>query len=126
MRISGELEDQLNGYFQGDDTARKLFDAVQATIASLSECSLRVTKTQIAFRHRRVFAWVWIPGRALGRPAAPLVLTVALRRRDGSPRWKEIVEPYPGRFTHHLELFTIGEVDEEVTGWLQEAFITAI
>jgi hypothetical protein len=50
------------------------------------------------------------------------VLTVGLRRRDGSPRWKQIVEPYPGRFTHHLELRSPGEVDAEVEAWLREAW----
>ena len=54
--------------------------------------------------------------------AAPLVLTLALRRQDPSPRWKQIVEPYPGRFTHHLELFSPAEVDEEVENWLNEAW----
>jgi len=28
-----------------------------------------------------------------------LVLTLSFHGRNSSPRWKEIVEPYPGRFT---------------------------
>ena len=32
------------------------------------------------------------------------------------------MEPYPGRFTHHLELFSLEEVDEEVENWLNEAW----
>jgi hypothetical protein len=39
-----------------------------------------------------------------------------------SPRWKEIVEPAPGRFTHHLELHSTADVDDEVQSWLQEAW----
>jgi hypothetical protein len=53
------------------------------------------------------------------------VLTVALRRRDTSPRWKEIVEPVPGRFTHHLELFTAAGIDDQVRTWLHEAWDAA-
>jgi hypothetical protein len=50
------------------------------------------------------------------------LLSIALRRRDLSPRWKEVVEPYPGRFTHHLELFTGEEIDAQVRARLFEAY----
>jgi hypothetical protein len=53
------------------------------------------------------------------------VLTLSFRRRDRSRRWKEIVEPAPGRFTHHLELFSPAEVDAEVRGWLRKAWTGA-
>lgn len=53
---------------------------------------------------------------------APLVLTVVFRRRDASPRWKEIVEPAAGRFTHHLESHSGAEIDDEVRSWLQEVW----
>ena len=84
-----------------------------------------MSKSQIAFRHRRAFAWVWMPGQYLRGPVAPLVLTVSLPRRDSSPRWKEIVEPYPGKFTHHLELYGVADVDGQVTTWLREAWEAA-
>jgi hypothetical protein len=35
------------------------------------------------------------------------------------------VEPAKGRFTHHLELREPDEVDEEVAGWLREAWEAA-
>jgi hypothetical protein len=47
----------------------------------------------------------------LRREAAPLVLSVFLWRRDASPRWKSVVEPVSGRFTHHLELGAVSPVD---------------
>lgn len=63
-----------------------------------------------------------MPGKYLRGKHAPLVLSVALQRRDRSPRWKEIIEPTPGRFTHHLELFSSTEIDSEVSCWLAEAW----
>jgi hypothetical protein len=53
------------------------------------------------------------------------VLTLAFRTRDSSPRWKQVVEPYPGRFTHHLELYSVQEIDEQVRDWLRIAWETA-
>jgi hypothetical protein len=63
-----------------------------------------------------------MPEQYLKWKAAPLVLTVLLPWRDESPRWKQVVEPYPGRFTHHLELYETADIDEEVVGWLREAW----
>ena len=81
-----------------------------------------MTRSQIAFRRRVAFAWVWIPARYLRAHVVPLVLTLSFRHRDASPRWKEIVEPTPGRFTHHLELYAVTDIDDEVRDWLRNAW----
>lgn len=114
----------LDEFFDGHDESRRLFDAVARAVGSLGPVDRRVTKSQIAFRRRIGFAWAWMPEQYLGR-GAPLVLSIALRRRDDSPRWKEIAEPYPGRFMHHLELCATEDVDTEVLAWLTEAWEAA-
>jgi hypothetical protein len=83
---------------------------------------LGVTKSQVAFRRKKGFAWVWMPEMYLKRKAAPLVLTIGLHRRDPSARWKQVVEPYPGRFIHHLELHSEQDLDERVQALLAEAW----
>jgi hypothetical protein len=115
----------LDEYFGGRDKSRQLFDVLRSTIESIGSAELRVTKSQVAFRRRRAFAWAWIPGKYLGGRGAPLVLTVSLYQRDTSPRWKEIVEPTPGRFTHHLELYSTDDIDDEVRAWLWQAWTEA-
>lgn len=109
-------------YFQSFHESRMLFDLLLPQIEAAGESEMVVSKTQISFRRRRAFAWVWIPEKHLGRRMAPLVLSVSLPFRDPSPRWKEIVEPYPGRFMHHLELFSPDEIDEAVRAWLRTAY----
>jgi hypothetical protein len=111
----------LDAFFADRPASRALFDAVRACADAIGPVDLRVTKSQVAFRRRVAFAYAWVPGDYV-RSDVPLVLTVALRRRDASPRWKEVVEPRPGRFTHHLELRDVAEVDDEVRGWLAEAW----
>jgi hypothetical protein len=81
----------------------------------------RVTKSQIAFRGRRAFAWLWRPRMYLGGRGAEIVLSIALPREDASPRWKEVVHPSPRTWMHHLELARIEEVDAAVEAWLHEA-----
>jgi len=111
----------LNEFFSGYEASRPLFEALLRMVESTGPVELSVTKSQIAFAEGRAFAWAWIPGRYLRRPAAPLVLSLVLTRRDSSPRWKEVVEPAPGRFMHHLELREAAELDGEVRAWLEEA-----
>jgi hypothetical protein len=109
-------------FFEGYPEARPLYDAVRRAAAGLGPWTTRIGKTQIAFRREHPFAAVWVPERHLRRPAAPLVLTIFARHRIASPRWKEVVEPAPGRFTHHLEVFQREDVDTEVAGWLRQAW----
>lgn len=116
----------LDEFFEGYGEGRTLFEALHRAVEKIGPAELRVTKSQIAFRRRRAFAWVWTPGRHLRGNVAPLVLTLSFRSRDSSPRWKQVVEPYPGRFTHHLELFSVEDIDEQVHDWLRSAWEAAI
>jgi hypothetical protein len=94
-------------------------------VAGLGPATVRLTSAQIALRRRIGFAWLWLPGRWLARPEAEIVLSIGLRSHVVSPRFKEVVEPYPGRWMHHLEIHRVGDLDDEVAGWLATAFDAA-
>lgn len=81
---------------------------------------VRTTLSQVAFRRARAFAWVWPPGRYV-RSEVPAVLSFALAHRVDSPRIKQVVQPRPGTWMHHLEVHSPDEIDEEVLGWLLQA-----
>ncbi len=115
----------LDEFFAGHEESRRIFEAVANAVAAIGPADVRVTKSQVAFRRRTGFAFAWMPDMYLGRGDVPLVLTIGLRRRDDSPRWKQVVEPAPGRFTHHLELRSPADVDDAVSRWLQEAWEAA-
>lgn len=115
----------LDDFFAEQAESRRLFEAVQQAVETAGPVEIRVSKSQVSFRNRRTFAWVWMPGQYLRGKTAPLVLTLAFFDRDSSPRWKEVVEPRPGRFTHHLELYSADDIDDEVRGWLQKAWAQA-
>ena len=115
----------LDEFFTGRDLSRRIFDALCVAIGNIGASELRVTKSQIAFRRRRAFAWARIAGKYLRDDRVPLVLTVALNREDTSKRWKQVVIPPNGRYTHHLELRGPEEIDPEVCMWLLEAWSQA-
>ena len=116
----------LDEHFAGHEDSRPLFEALRRMVETIGPATLRITKSEIAFRRRTAFAWAWIPGKYLRGKPAPLVLTLLLCGRHPSPRWKKIVEPSPGRFTHHLELFSLKDLDDEVRGWLRDAWLKAV
>ena len=81
----------------------------------------RTSRSQVAFRRRRGFAYLWLPGRYLARTGADVVLSIVLDRRDSSPRWKEVAHPAPTHWMHHLEVRDAAVIDEQVAKWLGEA-----
>ncbi len=114
-------------FFRSYPDSFPIFERLLRVIAEMGVAKLRVMKSQIVFSRARDFAWVWVPAQYLRRPGlAPLVLTLAFQYRHPSSRWKQIVEPRPGRFVHHLELFAAEDLDEEALGWLREAWDQAI
>jgi hypothetical protein len=116
----------LNEFFAGHEASRPIFEALREVIEELGPVEMRVTKSQVAFYRKKAFAWAWIPDRYLHGQHAPLVLTLGFPHLDPSPRWKQIAQPYPGRFTHHLELYSVTDIDAETRSWLQAAWEAAV
>lgn len=115
----------LDEFFGEAKAAQNLFEALSIEIAKLGRASVRVSKSQVAFRRKKNVAVVWIPGRYLQHPQAPLVLTLSFPKRDESDRWKQITQVSPTRFTHHLELRSVKDINAQVRGWLLAAWEAA-
>lgn len=109
-------------HFAGHPVALAAYARVRAVLDPLGPYDVRVTASQVAFRRRRGFAWLWLPGRYLAHPGADVVLTLALGRHDASPRFKEVVHPARGHWMHHVEVHDAADLDGEVAGWLAEAY----
>ena len=66
--------------FAGRPFALSVVDSVSRAIAAIGEATMRTTKSQIAFRHGRGFAWLWPP--VFENPGVEIVLSIALTRHD--------------------------------------------
>jgi len=112
--------DQL---FAGRPAALALFRTARAFIESLGPVKTEVTKTQVSFGATTKFAWVWLPQLWIRKqPEESIVLTFALRRHVDDRRIKEVVEPVPRRFTHHVVILKEEDLDDAVRGWIREAY----
>ena len=49
-------------------------------------------------------------------------MTLGLSCELKSPRVAVTTEPYPNRWTHHIPVYSPEEVDEELMGWVKEAY----
>lgn len=101
-----------------------LYAAVLNLISTEFEgVTIKVQKTQISFSNRYNFAFVSLPARTWkDRPAVCVILTFGLNRKLGDARIFRAVEPYPGRWTHHVILQNEEEIDDQVKEWLHEAY----
>ena len=116
---------EVLAFLGGDPGKIAIFEAYEGAVLSCGESAMRVTKTQGSWGHPFLFAMLSHPRRAADRRAGALLATFGLHRRLDSPRILQAVEPYPGRWTHHLLLARPEEVDGEVAAWLAEAWAFA-
>ena len=114
--MTGALED----FFEGDRTALRIHARLLSELTAVGGVEVRVSRSQVAYRRGRTFAIEWRPGRYL-RSDVPLVLSLPLRERLDSARFKQVVQVPGGTWMHHLELRAPAEVDDEVRGWIRQA-----
>lgn len=101
-----------------------IYETLKALLeARYPEMTVEVSKTQISLRNRYVFAAVSLPERRMKDwPKEYLLITFGLNHPNKSPRIALSVEPYPGRFTHHVIVEREAQLDDELLGWLDEAY----
>ena len=92
-------------------------------LTEIDNVTVKVQKTQISFSNKYNFAFVsLLPVRkAKARPETWITVTFGLRYKKESPRIDAATEPYPNRWTHHMLISSVDEIDDELMGWIKEA-----
>ena len=110
--------------FDGCPAGLTLYHAVEDAVATIGKADVRVTKSQIAFRRRKGFAYVWRP-RQYVKSEVVAVLSIALPHEVTSDRIKSVAHPSNKVWMHHIELRAVTQIDDEVRAWLAEAYENA-
>ena len=111
-------------FFDRKPEALSLYEVFEKKVLSeVGNVDVKVQKTQIAFSNRHNFVFIsFLPVRKKKeRPESYVVVTFGLGYRVESPRIDAAVEPYPGRWTHHVLISEAEEIDEELMEWVKEA-----
>lgn len=116
-----ELEVAL--FFQKMPQALPVFEAFESKIMqAFPDTAMKVQKTQITFTDNLNFAVASLPLRFTKRhPDALLLVTFVLSHKAEDPRIAITVEPYPDRWTHHVLVSSVSEIDDQLMAWIQEA-----
>ena len=111
-------------FFNDHMDALPLYERLEGLILEqIPDVKIKVSKTQISFSNKRGFAFVsFNPCRKVNdRPDVWMTVTFGLSYRKDSPRIDVVTEPYPNRWTHHVMVSNVAEIDGELMGWIREA-----
>lgn len=107
---------ELDAHFAGSEpVVRAVFDAVLAVVSSYGPVEVLPERTRIALHVRMSFA-AFVPRRRW------LDGHLVLARSVVSPRFRRVQVFSEHNVLHALRLTTPAEVDDELAGWLREAY----
>ena len=124
MEEQGVINGDVLFFFNEKPAAIPLYEAfAKRVLAEIDNVTVKVQKTQISFSNKHNFAFVsLLPVRkAKERPDTYITVSFGLRYEKESPRIDVASEPYPNRWTHHMLVASVEEVDDELMGWIKEA-----
>jgi len=108
-------------FFDGQPRLLEIYEALEKRmLAQISNVQLRIQKTQISFYNRHMFACVSMR-KLRGYAEKCLIVTFGLAYRKESERIFATVEACKNRWTHHVVLASVEEIDGELLVWLGEA-----
>ena len=117
------MDEQVLLFFDKVPDALPLYAELERRIlAEYPDTRIKVQKTQISFYNRHLFACVSFAKvrKKADRPDSYIVVTFGLEHRVDSPRIDIATEPYPNRWTHHVLISDLSEIDDELMGWIRE------
>jgi len=122
-----ERKSEIVSFFSKMPEVIPLYESIEEKILErFEDVSIEIKKTQITFKAKRGFVYVWLPIRKIkNRPAYYVVLSFGLDKRIESSRIAESVETYMNRWMHHLIIGKPDELDDELMSWIQDAYLFA-
>ena len=116
--------EEILQFFDAHPDAFPLYGKFEECVTEhVPEARIKVQKTQISFYNRHMFACVSFARvrKKKDCPDSYIVVTFGLDHRAVSPRIDIATEPYPNRWTHHVLISELSEIDDELMAWVEEA-----
>ena len=118
------MSEEVLYFFDKHPDALPLYETFEDKVRTIvSDVRIKVQKTQISFYNKHMFACVSF-ARVRKKKDCPenfIVVTISLNHKLESPRVDIATELYPNRWTHHLLISDMSEIDEELMEWVEEA-----
>ena len=123
---AGGLSSDKVYFFDQHMDSLPLYEAFESSVKKeITDIRIKVQKTQISFYNRHLFACISFTKvrKKKDCPDSYIVITFGLNHKLESPRIEAVSEPYPNRWTHHVLVSDINEIDDELMGWIKEAAV---
>ena len=118
-----EKEFETALFFDDHVIEEKYYRILEEKLMQWEDVHIKVSKTQISFISKYLFACVSLPVRKLKEiPPHSIIVTFGLEFMLDSKRIWQKSEPYPNRWTHHVIVSKEEDIDEELMMWLYEAY----
>ena len=120
------MDAEILFFFNEHMDALPLYQRLETLILEqIPDVRIKVSKTQIGFFNKRGFAFVSFNPcrRAKDRPETWMTVTFGLAFRVDDPRIDVATEPYPNRWTHHVTVSRVEDMDGQLLGWIREAAV---
>ena len=112
-------------FFNQHRTALPLYEEFAGKVVTqFPDSKIKVQKTQITFSNRHVYACVSFlrVKKKAELPDSYSVLTLGLPYPLQSERAAAKTEAYPGRWTTHIIISNMSDLDEELFEWTRQAY----
>ena len=120
------MDAEILYFFSEHMDALPLYQRLEALILEqIPDVRIKVSKTQIGFFNKRGFSFLSFNPcrRAKDRPETWMTVTFGLAFRVDDPRIDVATEPYPNRWTHHVTVSRVEDMDGQLLGWIREAAV---
>ena len=121
----GDATRDAAAFFDQHKAAYPLYEVFyEKLLAEFLDTRVKVQKSQISYYNRHLFACVsFLKVRKKAElPDDYFVLTLGLPAPLESTRVAAKTEPYPGRWTTHFVISDPSDLDEELFGWVAQAY----
>lgn len=106
----------LDYHFRGRRSdLRPLYERLLAELAKRWEFECQVGKTYIGLKHKIVFAALYIQTRKI-------VVELVARRQFNGARIRKVVQFAPNRWAHFIDVQREKDIDEQLLGWIGQAY----
>lgn len=120
------MDERTLFFFRENLNALPMYQKFEECVCSIvKDVEIKTQKTQISFYNRHMFACVSFARirKKSMRPDCYIVITFGLDHKVQSSRIDVATEAQPNRWTHHVLISELSEIDDELMGWVKEASI---
>lgn len=112
------LDDVVNELYAGPRTdLRSIHDRIMSAVSTFGEFEIAPKKTYLSLRRKRQFAMVG--------PASKTRVEVGLNMKGVEPTDRLIQQPPGGMCNYKVNVTSNDQVDDELIGWIHQAFDSA-